>query len=126
MAAAEGLRRGALTAYAALQRNALLGCLSRAVPAARDRLLADPRYLFIVVSEVLIDSGEPPALVLFQIANAPSQDWLGGLAGSDNTAQKRPRKLSRAGCLLALGRPWGRHYQSVRMLSLRGSAPRGK
>jgi hypothetical protein len=27
------------------------------VPAARDRLLADPRYLFIVLSEVLIDSG---------------------------------------------------------------------
>mmetsp|Transcript_6022 Transcript_6022/g.17239 ORF Transcript_6022/g.17239 Transcript_6022/m.17239 type:complete len:412 (+) Transcript_6022:46-1281(+) len=57
LAAAEGLRRSVLQSYAALQRNALLGWLSRLVPAARDRLLADPRYLFIVVSEVLIDSG---------------------------------------------------------------------
>lgn len=61
LAAAEGLRRSVLQSYAALQRNALLGWLSRLVPAARDRLLADPRYLFIVVSEVLIDSGVNPA-----------------------------------------------------------------
>lgn len=57
MAAAEGLRRGALSAYTALQHTAILGWLARVSKAARNRLLADPRYLFIVVSEVLIDSG---------------------------------------------------------------------
>ncbi len=49
------------------QGSAFLGWLSRKVPAARDRLLADPRYLFIVLSEVLIDSGEmrEQSVVLF-------------------------------------------------------------
>lgn len=74
VAAAEGLRRSVLQSYAALQRSALLGWLSRAVPAARDRLLADPRYLFIVVSEVLIDSGANPASCLWRLGQLCRQE----------------------------------------------------
>lgn len=56
-AAAGGIRRSVLSSYGALQQSVLLAWISRLVPAARNRLMADPRYLFIVVSEVLIDAG---------------------------------------------------------------------
>ena len=40
-----------------MQAGWLTGILSRALPLVRDRLLADPRFLFLVVAEMLIDSG---------------------------------------------------------------------
>jgi hypothetical protein len=42
-----------------LQRSLFAGWLARTLPFLRDRMLADPRFLFIVCAEVGIDSGAP-------------------------------------------------------------------
>jgi len=39
------------------QRSFFAGWLARTLPFLRDRMLADPRFLFIVCAEVGIDSG---------------------------------------------------------------------
>ena len=41
-----------------MQAGWLTGLLSRTLPLVRDRLLADPRFLFLVIAEMLIDSGQ--------------------------------------------------------------------
>ena len=41
-----------------LQGSWFAGFLARAVPAARDRLIADHRFLFLVLAEITIDSGK--------------------------------------------------------------------
>ena len=43
-----------------MQRFAFSGWLARTVPFMRDRMLADPRFLFIVCAEVGIDAGSSP------------------------------------------------------------------
>ena len=45
-----------------MQAGWLTGLLSRALPLVRDRLLADPRFLFLVIAEMAIDSGTAPTL----------------------------------------------------------------
>ena len=40
-----------------MQRSRFGGWLARTLPFLRDRMLADPRFLFIVCAEVGIDSG---------------------------------------------------------------------
>lgn len=57
IAKAYGLRYSALTAYATLQGMAVVGGLVKAFPFVRDRLIADPKYLFKCAAEVVIDSG---------------------------------------------------------------------
>lgn len=52
-----GLRLSALNAYAAVQGTLLSGFLARSIPFFRDRILADPKFLFKVGVEVVIDSG---------------------------------------------------------------------
>ncbi|KAK9823760.1 hypothetical protein WJX72_005247 [[Myrmecia] bisecta] len=56
-AQAGGLRLSILEKYFALQAGLLAGFFARALPAIRDRLLSDHRFLFKVFVEVLIDSG---------------------------------------------------------------------
>ncbi|KAK9819258.1 hypothetical protein WJX81_005466 [Elliptochloris bilobata] len=57
-AAAGGLYKSVLERYIRLQGSSGLNSfLSRMVPFMRDRLLADPRYCFIVLAEVGIDTG---------------------------------------------------------------------
>lgn len=40
---------------------AVFGGLVRAMPWVRDRLIADDKFLFKVLAEVVIDTGEPHA-----------------------------------------------------------------
>lgn len=56
-AKAMGLRLSALNAFAALRGGAIAGMLMRAAPWVRDRLIADDKFLFKVVAEVVIDTG---------------------------------------------------------------------
>eukprot|EP00879_Flechtneria_rotunda_P008260 GHRR01008653.1.p1 GENE.GHRR01008653.1~~GHRR01008653.1.p1 ORF type:complete len:418 (+),score=173.82 GHRR01008653.1:222-1475(+) len=56
-AKAVGLRQSALSKYLSLQSLAFTGSLMRTVPWVRDRMIADEKYLFKVLAEVLIDSG---------------------------------------------------------------------
>lgn len=52
-----GLRSTAFSKYVALQGLGFTAALSRRFPAIRDRLIADDKFLFKVVAEILIDSG---------------------------------------------------------------------
>ncbi|GIL81612.1 hypothetical protein Vretimale_1224 [Volvox reticuliferus] len=52
-----GLRLSVLNAFVAAQGLLLSGLLCRTMPYFRDRILADPLFLFKVGAEVLIDSG---------------------------------------------------------------------
>ncbi|KXZ42750.1 hypothetical protein GPECTOR_120g417 [Gonium pectorale] len=52
-----GLRSSVLTAFAAAQGLFITGFLVRTMPYFRDRILADPLFLFKVGAEVVIDSG---------------------------------------------------------------------
>lgn len=52
-----GLRASALNAYIAMQGIFFTGFILRTLPYFRDRILADPLFLFKVGAEVLIDSG---------------------------------------------------------------------
>jgi len=52
-----GLRSSVLNAYVAAQGMFLVGLLCRSIPFLRDRILADPLFLFKVGAEVAIDSG---------------------------------------------------------------------
>lgn len=61
-----------------LQGSWFAGLLSRAIPAARDRLIADHRFLFLVVAEMAIDSGvqaacHPPPSALHKLSCAVEQ-----------------------------------------------------
>ena len=57
-AAAGGLRSSVLAAYAQiLSGSALTRWLAQAVPAFRDRLIADRLFMFKILAEVAIDSG---------------------------------------------------------------------
>ncbi|KAI8462697.1 MAG: hypothetical protein J3K34DRAFT_455167 [Monoraphidium minutum] len=51
-----GLRSTAFSKYVALQGLGLSARLSRRFPAIRDRLIADDKFLFKVVAEIIIDS----------------------------------------------------------------------
>jgi hypothetical protein len=46
------------SAAAATQNSLFVSWLAKALPAARDRLIADPRFLFKAAAELMIDSGE--------------------------------------------------------------------
>lgn len=60
-ARAVGLRSSAFSKYVALQGLGLSAALARRFPAVRDRLIADDKFMFKVVAEILIDSGEARA-----------------------------------------------------------------
>lgn len=57
IAKSSGLRASALSAYLALQGKGLAGLLARHVPWVRNRLMADHRFLFVVLAECAIDTG---------------------------------------------------------------------
>jgi len=57
IASAEGLKASALALYLKLQSIAGVGILVQKFPWIRDRMIADPNFLFKVFAEVAIDSG---------------------------------------------------------------------
>eukprot|EP00210_Caulerpa_lentillifera_P008522 g8129.t1 len=56
-AASSGIRASTLRKFLSLQSLISVGLLVRVFPWIRDRLIADPAYLFKVFTEVIIDSG---------------------------------------------------------------------